>query len=87
MLQLAAAGCDAIRPLLDGPVSRGQVVGQSPFAVYVRTPSEVLALLTAKALALPCALVLAPGRALPDSLAPGVALRVGRGRVQWCDSE
>ncbi len=87
MLQFAAATCDAIRPLVDGPAVQAHVVGHGPHAVYIRTRSEVLAVIPAGALALPCALVLAPGRALPGSLAPGVAVRVGRGRVQWRDTD
>ena len=83
MQQFAAAACEAIRPLLAGPVVSAQLVGLGTHAAYFRTSSEVFAVLTSSAVALPCTLVLAPGRALPDSLGPGVAVLVGGGRVQW----
>ena len=60
-----------------------QIVGLGTHVAYFRTSSEVFAVLTASAAALPCALVLAPGRALPGSLGPGVAVLVGGGRVRW----
>lgn len=60
-----------------------QIVGLGTHAAYFRTSSEVFAVLTASAAAMPCALVLEPGRALPGSLGLGVAVLVGGGRVQW----
>lgn len=86
MLQLAASACTAVRDQLSGPAHLGRVVGRSPDAAYIQSAAGVVAVLTDRAVRVPCAAVLGPGRSLPGSLRTGAEVRVGNGQVRWHDN-
>ena len=60
---LAGAASTALRDVLSGPPRSARVVGVHPSCVYLLAGSELLALETADALGLPCAVRLAAVRA------------------------
>lgn len=83
-MTLPAAASTALRPLLAGPALTGRVVGVFPSAVYVGVDGQVVALVTADGLRLPCSLAVAATAAQRPfrGVTPGSAAVVGDGRVQ-----
>lgn len=81
-MHIRGAAGSAVQDLLEGPSQRASVLGAGPRAIYLAvgrgTPQRVLAILTADAVRLPCAVVVnAP---LPQ---PGPVATVGDGAVRW----
>jgi Protein of unknown function (DUF2877) len=83
MVARRVAASTRIRPLIDGPIRAGLVLGVFPSAVYVDVGAELVAVETADGLRLPCAATLAAHsrtRPLQDVRAGDVA-QVGQGRI------
>jgi len=72
--------------MVDGPLRAGRVVTAGRSAVYLRFGADVLAVLTATAARVPCAITLAPTATLPPSLSPGRETCVGDGVLAWQDT-
>jgi hypothetical protein len=90
--QVTGTGSAAVAEILAGPVRSGTVVGAHPAAAYLQLgstdakPSEaaqLVAIVRAEAVRLPCAVVLGPRQDVPASLKPGVAVQVGQGAIAW----
>ena len=84
---LSGSACTAVRHLVDGAPREAVVVTAGRRAVYLRVGADVVSVLTARAARVPCGIVLAPGAALPASLAPGQRVRVGNGALAWDDAD
>ena len=83
MLTLGGSASDALTGLLGAARRPARVVGSGPFAAYLAThDGEVVAVVTADAVRLPCAIVLAPGTPVPPWLHPGATAVVGAAAVQ-----
>ena len=83
---LSGSASMAVRPLLEGPPRACTVVSAGSCSVYLRVGADVLAVLTAAAARVPCAVALAPSAALPASLVPGREALVGAGMLAWTDT-
>ena len=79
----------ALRDLLGGPARTAVVRGVFPTAVYLDTGDDVVALVTADALRLPCALVLAAPRSSRPfaTIQPADVTTVGAGAVTVEDQQ
>jgi Protein of unknown function (DUF2877) len=77
-----AAASVLLRDLLAGPARPAKVLAASPAATYLDAGGQVLAIVTAGGVRLPCAVMLAAGGRLPAPRS-GSRLAVGRGAV--CD--
>ncbi len=75
-MRLSASCSSAVGPAVRAVPAQAEVLGSCAQAVYLRTPTEVLALVTPDALRLPCAVVVA-------SLPRAVPITVGDGRIVW----
>jgi Protein of unknown function (DUF2877) len=93
--RLTGAGSDALLDLVTGAPRSATVVGAGPHATYLLldarhgdadgpgAPAELVALVSRRAIRVPCAIVLArDGAALPG-LVPGARAGVGDGEVRW----
>jgi hypothetical protein len=88
-MEIRGAASSALQDLLDGPPRPVRVLGAGPLAVYLQCEQQVLAVVAAAAVRLPCALVvpLAPPRPIADRGAVGSSTvgggTVGGGAVRW----
>jgi hypothetical protein len=76
----------AVHALLTGPVQPATVVGAGRHAAYLRVGDDVrqlVAVVTAGAVRVPCAVVLGPGVEVPRGLVPGEDASVGAGAIGW----
>lgn len=99
--RLTGAASDALLRLVTSPRRTATVVGAGPHATYLvlddgdsgngcggtdRSPgAELLALVSADAIRVPCAIVLAHGSAALPGLVPGARAHVGENEVRWDD--
>jgi hypothetical protein len=92
--RLTGAASDALLRLVTGARRAATVVGAGPYATYLavdggdeadpsQEPSELVALVTADAIRVPCAIVLAQGSAALPGLAAGARAQVGDSEVRW----
>lgn len=88
-MKLTAACSSAVRAEVQAPDRPAEVLGCVASALYLRAGRSVLAVLTADAVRLPCALVLGTSRAdLPlTSLRPRGPVTVGSGRLAWTSTD
>jgi hypothetical protein len=75
-----AAASVLLRDLLIGPVRPARVLAAGPAATYLKAGGQVLAIVTAGGVRLPCAVMVAAGGRLPAA-GPGSRVTVGRGAV------
>lgn len=79
---MLSACSSAIGPVIRGPLRSFDVLGAMASALYLRSGSDVIAVLTSEAVRLPCAVVVATPLSLVD-LAPDGRVEGGSGRLQW----
>jgi hypothetical protein len=92
--RLTGAASDALLRLVTGSRRTATVVGAGPHATYLAVDdpdeaaplpgsTELVALVTADAIRVPCAIVLAHGPAALPGLAAGARAQVGQSEVRW----
>ena len=88
MITYSGSSSDALVSVLAAAPQPARVLGAGPLATYLMTAAgDVLAVVAAGAVRVPCAVVLSGRTPVPTSLRPEASVRVGDGGIRWPEGE